>query len=107
MVREQRIGRRDDTMSEVEDAERVAEIAKRIRREVGKVIVGQDDAIECLLVALLTDRHCLMVGVPGLAKTLHRLDDGAGSAAPQVLSASSSPPDLMPSDVTGSDDHPG
>ena len=101
MVREQRIGRRDDTMSEVEDAERVAEIAKRIRREVGKVIVGQDDAIECLLVALLTDRHCFMVGLPGLAKTL------IVSTMARVLQLSFKrnqfTPDLMPSDITGSE----
>lgn len=88
-------------MSEIDHADRVAKVAANIRHEIGKVIVGQDAAIECLLVALLTDRHCFMVGLPGLAKTL------IVSTMAQVLQLSFKriqfTPDLMPSDITGAE----
>ena len=51
-------------------AERVAEGRARILSELGKVIVGQDEVVEQVLIALFTGGHCLITGVPGLAKTL-------------------------------------
>ena len=50
--------------------ERVKEAYSQIRAELAKVIVGQDDVIEELLITLFARGHCLLVGVPGLAKTL-------------------------------------
>jgi len=69
--------------------------------ELHKVIIGQDEVIELLLQAILSRGHCLLVGVPGLAKTL------LISTVAQVLKLSFSrvqfTPDLMPSDITGTD----
>ncbi len=74
---------------------------EKILGQVKKVIVGQDRVIEEMLIALLSDGHCLLVGVPGLAKTL------LISTISRVLDLSFSriqfTPDLMPSDITGTD----
>jgi MoxR-like ATPase len=74
---------------------------EKILGQVKKVIVGQDRVIEEMLIALLSDGHCLLVGVPGLAKTL------LISTLSRVLDLSFSriqfTPDLMPSDITGTD----
>jgi MoxR-like ATPase len=51
-------------------ADRVAEGRQRILSEIRKVIVGQDDVIDQVLIAIFTGGHCLITGVPGLAKTL-------------------------------------
>jgi MoxR-like ATPase len=73
----------------------------RLRDELAKVIVGQDDVIEQVLIAILAKGHALLEGVPGLAKTL------LVSSLSQVLQLSFKriqfTPDLMPSDVTGTD----
>jgi len=50
--------------------ERVKESTQRLRNELGKVIVGQHEVVEQLLIAILSQGHCLLEGVPGLAKTL-------------------------------------
>nr|WP_315860597.1 MoxR family ATPase [Rubinisphaera margarita] len=72
-----------------------------MREEIGKVIVGQHEVVEQLLIALLCRGHCLLVGVPGLAKTL------LVSTVAQLLHLSfrriQFTPDLMPSDITGTD----
>ncbi|MFQ5414222.1 MAG: AAA family ATPase [Phycisphaerae bacterium] len=72
-----------------------------IRRELATVIVGQDDVIEQLLVAMLAGGHCILEGVPGLAKTLMI------STLARCLALSFSriqfTPDLMPSDITGTE----
>ncbi|MFQ5499898.1 MAG: AAA family ATPase [Candidatus Zixiibacteriota bacterium] len=73
----------------------------RIRAEIAKVIVGQENVIEQLLVSLLSSGHSLLVGVPGLAKTL------LISTLARVLNLNFSriqfTPDLMPSDITGTE----
>ncbi|NNJ24743.1 AAA family ATPase [Alienimonas chondri] len=70
-----------------------------VREELHKVVIGQDDVIEQLLAAVFTGGHCLLVGVPGLAKTL------LVSTLAQVLDVNFKriqfTPDLMPSDITG------
>ena len=70
-----------------------------IRRELSKIIVGQDEVIEQLLVAIFAQGHCLLEGVPGLAKTL------MVSTLARILDVSFKriqfTPDLMPSDITG------
>src|ERR1041385_5689021 len=79
--------------------ETVASTVEHIRNELRKVIVGQDDAIEQILIALLAEGHALIEGVPGTAKTL------AVKTLSRIINASSSriqfTPDLMPSDITG------
>lgn len=73
----------------------------RLRDEIGKVIIGQEEVIDQLLIALFSRGHCLLVGVPGLAKTL------LVSTVAQILQLSfrriQFTPDLMPSDITGTD----
>src|SRR4051812_16586714 len=82
----------------------VAELAQdyqRLRAEIARVIIGQDDVIEQLLTGLCARGHVLLVGVPGLAKTL------LVSTVAQTLSLSfrriQFTPDMMPSDITGTD----
>ena len=74
---------------------------RRLRAEVGKVIVGQDEAVEGVVVALLARGHALLVGVPGLAKTLliRTLADALDLRFNRVQFT----PDLMPSDITGTE----
>ncbi len=78
-----------------------------LRAEIGKVIVGQTEVIEQLLIALLSNGHCLLVGVPGLAKTL--LISTVARVLDLKFSRIQFTPDLMPSDITGTeileDDH--
>ncbi|HND00383.1 MAG TPA: MoxR family ATPase, partial [Myxococcota bacterium] len=75
------------------------EACARIKQELGKVIVGQEQVVEQVLIAILTRSHALLVGVPGLAKTL------LVSTLSQTLHLSFKrvqfTPDLMPSDITG------
>ncbi|HUU46219.1 MAG TPA: AAA family ATPase, partial [Acidobacteriota bacterium] len=72
-----------------------------LRDEIGKVIVGQTNVIEELLIALLSNGHCLLVGVPGLAKTL--LVSTVARALDLKFSRIQFTPDLMPSDITGTE----
>ena len=82
-------------------AERVALGRERILAEIRKVIVGQDDVIDQVLMALFTGGHCLITGVPGLAKTL------LIKTVAQILDLSFKriqfTPDLMPADITGTE----
>lgn len=73
----------------------------RIRTEVRKVIVGQDDVVEHLLITLLVGSHCLITGMPGTAKTLlvRTLATSLGLTYKRIQFT----PDLMPTDVTGTD----
>ena len=74
---------------------------QRMRQEIGKVIIGQDEVVDQLLIAMFSKGHCLLVGVPGLAKTL------LCSTIAGILQLSfrriQFTPDLMPSDMTGTD----
>ena len=72
-----------------------------IQRELGKVIVGQQQVVEEILIAILTRSHALLVGVPGLAKTLliSTLADTLDMSFKRVQFT----PDLMPSDITGTE----
>ena len=88
-------------MSDVEAVAQLSQTRDQIYAEVGKIVIGQKQIIEELLIALLSGGHCLLVGVPGLAKTTliqtiaHTLDLSFGRI--QFT------PDLMPSDITGTD----
>jgi MoxR-like ATPase len=74
---------------------------RRIRKELAKVIVGQERVLEELLIAMFARGHCLLVGVPGLAKTLmiRTLADSLNLSFSRVQFT----PDLMPSDITGTE----
>jgi len=72
-----------------------------LRREIGKVIVGQEDIVEMVVVCLLARGHTLLIGVPGLAKTL--LVRTLARALELDFSRIQFTPDLMPSDITGTE----
>ncbi|MFM7541504.1 MAG: AAA family ATPase [Planctomycetota bacterium] len=74
---------------------------KRLREEIGKVVIGQDFVIEQLLWALLSRGHALLVGVPGLAKTL--MVSTLSKALHLSYKRIQFTPDLMPTDITGSE----
>lgn len=72
-----------------------------IRAEVGKIIVGQEEVVESLLITLLVGGHCLITGMPGTAKTLlvRTLSEALGLSFKRIQFT----PDLMPTDITGTD----
>src|SRR6266516_936381 len=82
-------------------ADKVEEGRERILAQLRKVIVGQDEVIEQVLIALFTGGHCLITGVPGLAKTLllKTLADVLDLDFKRIQFT----PDLMPSDITGTE----
>lgn len=73
----------------------------QLRSEIAKVIVGQDDTIQKVLISVFSKGHCLLVGVPGLAKTLlvNTISDALGLSFNRIQFT----PDLMPSDIIGSE----
>ncbi|MBI1842803.1 MAG: MoxR family ATPase [Verrucomicrobia bacterium] len=87
--------------SDLKSVAHLREACGRIKSELGKVIVGQEQVVEQVLIAILTRSHALLVGVPGLAKTL------LVSTLSQTLHLSFKrvqfTPDLMPSDITGTE----
>ena len=82
-------------------AREVTDTYKRIKNEVHKVIVGQDQVVDELLTAILCGGHALVVGVPGLAKTL--LISTIAKTLSLGFSRIQFTPDLMPSDMTGTE----
>ncbi len=87
--------------SDVEAAEAMKVAYDKIRKEIGQVIVGQDEVIKGLLTAIFCQGHCLLVGVPGLAKTL--LIQTIASSVDLKFNRIQFTPDLMPSDILGSE----
>jgi MoxR-like ATPase len=86
---------------EVKLIRQLGEARNLLLAEIHKVIVGQDEVIEQLLLAMFSRGHCLMVGVPGLAKTL--LVSTIAKVLKLKFSRIQFTPDLMPSDITGTD----
>src|SRR5688572_21874142 len=87
--------------SDVEAARRLGAACQQLQHEMAKVIVGQERVIEEILIAVFARGHCLMQGVPGLAKTLMVSTlAGAMDLSYQRIQFT---PDLMPSDITGTD----
>lgn len=84
-----------------ETLESIYRYKQKIIIELKKVIVGQDDVIEKFLIALFSNGHCLLEGVPGLAKTL--LISSLAKIMDMKFSRIQFTPDLMPSDITGTD----
>lgn len=81
--------------------EALRERMTKVRSELSRVIIGQDDVVEKLLICLLARGHALLVGVPGLAKTL--LIQSLSDLMSLKFSRIQFTPDLMPSDITGTD----
>ncbi|RMH53085.1 MAG: MoxR family ATPase [Bacteroidetes bacterium] len=91
----------DPTPTEQDTLDALHEGYQRLRDEIGKVIVGQEDIIQQVFVSLLSRGHVLLVGVPGLAKTL--LIRTLAAAIDLKFSRIQFTPDLMPSDITGTE----
>ncbi len=89
------------TRSDVEAVDRLREAYQTLNNEVAKVIVGQTAVLEELLIALFCRGHCLLVGVPGLAKTL--MVRTLARALDLGFKRIQFTPDLMPADITGTD----
>ncbi len=87
--------------SDVEAVDALADAYRNLRQEIGKIIVGQDEVVRAVIISLFSNGHSLLVGVPGLAKTL------LVSTISEVLDLDFKriqfTPDLMPSDITGSE----
>ncbi len=79
----------------------LADLSQRIQQELSKVIVGQHEAIEQMLITLLAGGHCLLIGVPGLAKTL--MIQSLAKTLNLQFSRIQFTPDLMPADITGTE----
>lgn len=87
--------------SDVEAIDAFVEKYKSLNREIGKVIVGQEQVVNEVLISIFSKGHCLLVGVPGLAKTLlvNTISDALGLSFNRIQFT----PDLMPSDIIGSE----
>jgi MoxR-like ATPase len=95
---------REETQPSGDDlaaVERLKDAYSRLKSELAKVIVGQHAVLEELLIAIFARGHCLLIGVPGLAKTLmiHTLADALNLSYNRIQFT----PDLMPSDITGTE----
>jgi len=87
--------------SDVQAAKYLGEVYHQLQHELSKVIVGQEKVLEEILIAVFARGHCLMQGVPGLAKTL--LVSTLGQTMDLAFRRIQFTPDLMPSDITGTD----
>ena len=84
-----------------ERAVRLVEACRKVREQVSRIVVGQEEVVEQLVIAILARGHCLLEGVPGLAKTLmiRTLADTMNLDFQRIQFT----PDLMPADITGTD----
>lgn len=87
--------------TDIEAAEAFVTKYKELTAEIGKVIIGQDEVVKDVLISIFSRGHCLLVGVPGLAKTLlvNTIADVLGLSYNRIQFT----PDLMPSDIIGSE----
>jgi len=87
--------------SDVEAINELVTKYKRLRSEIGKVIIGQDEVVRDVLISIFSRGHCLLVGVPGLAKTLlvNTISQTLGLTYNRIQFT----PDLMPSDIIGTE----
>ncbi len=87
--------------SDVEAVDAFVAKYKDLSAEIGKVIIGQDDVVKDVLISIFSKGHCLLIGVPGLAKTLlvNTISDTLGLSYNRIQFT----PDLMPSDIIGSE----
>ena len=87
--------------SQVEQLDTLASKCQDLKSEIAKIIVGQEEVVNQLLISIFSGGHCLLVGVPGLAKTLlvNTIAQSLGLSFNRIQFT----PDLMPSDITGSE----
>ena len=90
-----------ESQSEVELADQFFQDFKNLKSEISKVIIGQEDVVNLLLTSIFCQGHSLLVGVPGLAKTL--LIQTISSALDLSFNRIQFTPDLMPSDILGAE----
>src|SRR5215210_5441366 len=91
-------------MSEVSDTqalEKLRDAHQRLRKEVGKIIIGQETVLDQLLISIFCRSHALLMGVPGLAKTL--MVSTLAQSLDMTFKRIQFTPDLMPSDITGTE----
>lgn len=90
-----------ETKTKIDQLKQLSSVFHDLKSEIGKVVVGQEEAIEHLLLSIFCNSHCLLVGVPGLAKTLmiNTLSKSLGLSFNRIQFT----PDLMPSDIIGSE----
>lgn len=90
-----------DYKDEVEAADDFGKRVELLKSEISKVIVGQNEVVDAVLTSIFSNGHCLLVGVPGLAKTLlvNTISDVLGLSFSRIQFT----PDLMPSDIVGSE----
>jgi len=88
-------------MSDVEAIDQLVVKYKELKNEIHKVIVGQEDVVDQVLISIFSRGHCLLVGVPGLAKTL--LVNTIAETLGLTFNRIQFTPDLMPSDIVGSE----
>src|SRR6187397_1909680 len=88
-------------MSDIETAEKFTHTYKQIQDEISKVIIGQNEAVNGVLTRLFCNSHALLVGVPGLAKTL--LIKTISEVLDLEFNRIQFTPDLMPGDITGNE----
>jgi MoxR-like ATPases len=91
----------NSSRDDVQLVEKLNETVQKIKQEIGKVIIGQDTIIDQLIISLLSKGHCLLIGVPGLAKTL--LIKTLAEVMDLNFNRIQFTPDLMPSDITGTE----
>ncbi|MDD4703442.1 MAG: MoxR family ATPase [Bacteroidales bacterium] len=91
----------NEQLSDVKHLDSLIEKTKLLKQEIGKIIIGQEDIIEQVLISIFSKGHCLLVGVPGLAKTL--LVNTIAQALGLTYNRIQFTPDLMPSDITGNE----
>lgn len=87
--------------TEVEAVDALSKAYEEIRKEIAQVIVGQDEVVKSVLISIFSNGHCLLVGVPGLAKTL--LVQTVAGVLDLSFNRIQFTPDLMPSDIIGSE----
>lgn len=90
-----------NTKNDVEAIEALVEKYKELKQEIAKVIVGQDDVVNNILMAMFSRSHALLIGVPGLAKTL--MITTIAKAVDMSYNRIQFTPDLMPSDIMGAE----
>ncbi len=86
---------------ELQALKKLKEAYAKVKGEVGKVIVGQEDVIDQILIAMFSQGHCILEGVPGLAKTL--MISTLARSLSLTFNRIQFTPDLMPSDITGTE----
>jgi len=88
-------------MSDVEELSKLVDKYNLLKQEIGKIIIGQNKAVELIILSILSGGHSLLIGVPGLAKTLmvQTISNCLGLNFKRIQFT----PDLMPSDILGSE----